>query len=252
MLEPALPKDLVGETFSHCFGTSTALFEQFVLWKQIMGPCWLKFVESDLVQISNASWCKFEIQIANPKSISVNSGSDNLDAPPLNFMSLAFRTTLNVKENKQEILVASARVYENVSLGDTTPPEQLPCKTYTIMRPVEASFPVGFESLSKRQRGTIMLEKSEGMLLSKFLALLERADPDVLVGHQLQEVHYPILLSRFKEKKTPGWHRAGRMRRTEWPKNFGKGNGSFFSERQIISGRLLCDVANEMGKVCLL
>ena len=247
--EPALPAGLTGETFSHVFGSSTALFEQFVLWKHIMGPCWLDIADSECSQLNNASWCKFEAQVANPKAISILSESDNLDAPPLNFMSLSFRTTLNVKENKQEILVASARIYENVSLTETTPPEKLPCKTYTIMRPTEGSFPVGFESLSKKQRGTIILEKSENMLLAKFLALFERADPDVLVGHQLQEVDYPVLLSRFREKKTPGWHRIGRLRRSEWPKNFGKGNNSFFTERQIIAGRLLCDVANDMGKV---
>ena len=95
----------------------------------------------------------------------------------------------------------------------------------------------------------IILEKNEGVLLSKFLALLERSDPDVLIGHQLQDVDYPVLLSRFKEKKTPGWHKIGRLRRSEWPKSFGRGNASFFSERQLISGRLLCDVANDMGKV---
>lgn len=247
--EPALPTGLTGETFSHVFGTSTALFEQFVLWKQIMGPCWLKFEGSSFAPLNGASWCKFEVQVASPKTISTLTEFDNLDAPSLSFMSLALRTALNVKENKQEILAVSARVYENIGLSDTTPTEKLPSKIYTIMRPVETSFPVGFEALSKKQRGTIMLEKNEGMLLSKFLAILERTDPDVLVGHQLQDVHYPVLLSRFREKKTPGWHKIGRMKRSEWPKNFGKGNGSFFSERQLISGRLLCDVANDMGKV---
>ena len=247
--EPALPTGLTGETFSHVFGTSTALFEQFVLWKQIMGPCWLKFEDSAFAPLNGASWCKFEAQVATPKAICTLTGSDNLDAPPLNFMSLALRTALNVKENKQEILAVSARVYENIALSETTPTEKLPCKTYTIIRPVDASFPVGFEALSKKQRGTVMLEKNEGMLLSKFLALLERSDPDVLVGHRLQDVNYPVLLSRFREKKTPGWHKIGRMKRSEWPKNFGKGNGSFFSERQLVSGRLLCDVANDMGKV---
>ena len=202
--------------------------------------------------MNNASWCKFEIQVANPKTITSLHESDNLDAPPLNFMSLAFRTTLNVKENKQEILVASARVYENISLSDTTAPENLPCKTYTIMRPVDGSFPVGFDTLSKQQRGVIMLEKSEGALLSKFLALLQKVDPDVLMGHQLQDVDYPVLLSRLREKKTPSWHRIGRLRRSDWPKNFGKGTSNFFSERQAVSGRLLCDVANDMGKVSTL
>ena len=214
-----------------------------------MGPCWLKIAESEFAPLNNASWCKFEVQVTSPKAITAVTESDNLDAPPLTFMSIALRTTLNVKENKQEILVASARVYENISLTDTSRPEELPCKTYTIMRPAGGSFPIGFDALAKKQRGTIMLEKTENILLAKFLALLERADPDVLMGHQLQDVDYPILLSRFREKKTPGWHRIGRLRRHDWPKNIGKGGGSFFAERQLVSGRLICDVANDMGKV---
>lgn len=249
-VEPALQAEMKGDTFSHVFGTTTALFEQFVLWKNIMGPCWLSIDGAEMSQMNNASWSKCEVQVASPKGVIALKESDAQDAPPLTFMSIALRTTWNVKENKQEILVASARVYENLSLTDTRRAEDLPSKTYTIMRPIDTAFPTGFDALCKKQRGTIMLEKTENMLLSKFLALLERADPDVLLGHQLQDVDYPVLLSRFREKKTPGWHRIGRLRRSDWPKNMGKGGASFFAERQLVSGRLLCDVANDMGRVC--
>ncbi|KAI9934693.1 hypothetical protein ASPWEDRAFT_175419 [Aspergillus wentii DTO 134E9] len=245
--KPALPMDVKGETFSRVFGTNTALFEQFVLWKNIMGPCWLKIEEADFSAVNNASYCKFECQAAKPALISPVPDSENLETPPLTLMSLSFRTQMNVKENKQEILLASARVYENVSLTDTTPPEKLPCKTFTVMRPAGSAYPLGFEAEIRKQRGTFLLEKSEQFLLSKFLALFERMDPDVLMGHQLQEVDLSILLSRLKEKRTPGWHRLGRLRRGEWPKNFNKGGG-FFAERHLISGRLMCDVANDMGK----
>lgn len=240
--------DLKGSTFSNVFGTNTSLFEQFVLWKAIKGPCWLTIDAEEFSPMSNASWCKLELLVSSPKAIASLSDSDSLDAPPLTIMSMSFRTTLNVQENKQEILVASARVYENVSLTETTPPEKLPCKTFTIMRPVEKSFPVGFDAACKKQRGTILLEKNEQMLLSKLLAMLERSDPDVLMGHQLQDVDYPVLLSRLRERKTPGWHRIGRLRRSDWPKSMGKGGSSFYAERQLVSGRLLCDIANDMGK----
>ncbi|KAF5857725.1 DNA polymerase alpha catalytic subunit [Aspergillus alliaceus] len=245
--KPALPMDVKGETFSNVFGTNTSLFEQFVLWKNIMGPCWLKFEEADFSAVNNASWCKFECQVSKPALISPVPDSENLEPPPFTLMSLAFKTQLNVKENKQEILVASARVYENISLTDTTPPERLPCKTFTVMRPVGSSYPVGFEAETKKQRGTYILERSEQFLLSKFLALFEKMDPDVLMGHQLQEVDLSILLNRLKEKKTPGWHRLGRLKRGDWPKNFNRGGG-FFAERHLIAGRLMCDVANDMGK----
>ncbi|KZF22718.1 DNA polymerase alpha subunit A [Xylona heveae TC161] len=246
--KPALPTDLRGGTFSHVFGSNTALFEQFVLWKNIMGPCWLKIEEADFTAVNNASWCKLELQVSKPNVISPLGDADNLEAPPLTLMSLSLRTTLNVKENKQEILLASARVYENVSLSDTTPPEKLATKTFTVMRPTGQSFPIGFQAEAEKHIGTVKLERNEQGILSYFLAILQRIDPDVLVGHQLEGVDYNILLNRLREKKTPGWHRIGRLRRSEWPKNIGKVGGSFFAERQLVAGRLLCDLANDLGK----
>ncbi|KAI9700773.1 MAG: DNA-directed DNA polymerase alpha catalytic subunit pol1 [Candelina mexicana] len=246
--KPALPTDMTGETFSHVFGTNTSLFEQFVLWKNIMGPCWLKIEEADFTAVNNASWCKLELQVSKPGLITPLDETDNMGPPPLTLMSIAMRTMLNVKENKQELLVASARVYENVSMSDTTSPEKLPCKTFTIMRSANGSFPVGFEAETQKRVGTIKLEKTEQNLLSHFLAILQKIDPDVLVGHKLEDVDYSILLSRMRERKTAHWHRIGRLKRTEWPKSMGKFGGSFYAERQLVSGRLLCDLANDLGK----
>ncbi|KAK3063664.1 hypothetical protein LTS18_013725 [Coniosporium uncinatum] len=116
------------------------------------------------------------------------------------------------------------------------------------MRPHEGAFPPGFKADAEKHRGTIQLEVSEQVLLSKFLAILAKMDPDVLMGHRLDEVDYSVLLNRMRERKTPGWHRIGRLKRTDWPKNMGKGGGSFFAERHLVAGRLLCDLANDLGK----
>jgi len=250
--KPALDMELKGETFSHVFGTNTSLFEQFVLWKNIMGPCWLKIEDADFNSVTNASWCKLELQVPQAKTISILEDSGNMDAPPLTMMSIAFRTTMNVKANKQEILIASARVYQNVSLSDTTPPEKLPCKTITVMRPVGDGYPLHFRTDLEKHIGTVRCQKTEREVLSLFLAELERIDPDVLMGHRLEDLDYSILLSRMRELNTPGWHRIGRLRRSAWPKTFGKGGNNFFAERQLIAGRLMCDLANDMGKVSIL
>jgi len=246
--KPALSMDLKGETFSHVFGTNTALFEQFVLWKNIMGPCWLKIENADFQAVNNASWCKFELQVNEPKFLNVLSDAEIVETPPLTLMSIALRTTYNPKDNKQEILVASARVYENVSLTETTPADKLPSKTFTVMRPNGDSYPMGFKMEVEKYKGGISMERNEQALLSKFLAILAKVDPDVLMGHRLDDVDYSVLLNRMRERKTPGWHRIGRMKRSEWPKNMGKGSGSFFAERHLVSGRLLCDLANDLGK----
>ncbi|PSN66770.1 DNA polymeras-like protein alpha catalytic subunit [Corynespora cassiicola Philippines] len=243
-----LATDLTGETFSHVFGANTSMFEQFVLWKNIMGPCWLKIDEADFNAVTNASWCKLELQVDRPNGISILGSSENLDAPPFTLMSISLRTTFNAKDNKQEILMVSAMVYEDFSLTDTTPVEKMPCKSFTIMRPNGDAYPAGFKFDAEKQKGTISLKRTEQELLGLFMAMFQRHDPDVLIGHRLDDVDYSVLLNRMREKKTPGWHRIGRLRRSDWPKNMGKGGGSFFAERQLAAGRLLCDLANDLGK----
>ena len=245
--KPIIPMDVRGETFSHVFGTNTALFEQFVLWKNIMGPCWLKIEDANFNAVNNASWCKLELAVDKPNGITTLGDSDNLEAPPLNLMSLALRTTFNQAENKNEILVASLRVYENVSLTDTTPPEKMPNRLYTIMRP-HGDYPTGFKLLAEKHVGQIRMEKTEAALLSMLLAMIQKFDPDAIIGHKLDDVDFNVLLSRMRDRKTPGWHRIGRLKRADWPKNVGKGSSSFYVERQLAAGRLLCDLANDMGK----
>ena len=214
-----------------------------------MGPCWLKIEDADFGAIKNGSHCKLEVLAEHPNMVSVLGDSDNLEAPPLTLMSLALRTCFNQKENKQEILAISARIYENMLLTDTTPAEKIPCRTFTIIRPHEQTFPMGFEQLAKnRNKGLIVLKKTEQEILSFFLAQVDVTDPDVILGHQLEGVDYSVLLSRLHEKKVHQWSRLGRLRRSQWPTSIGKVGGNVFAERQIISGRLLCDLNNDAGR----
>jgi DNA polymerase alpha subunit A len=218
-----------------------------------MGPCWLKIQDADFDKLKNASHCKLEVVADHPNMVSVLSESDNLDAPPLTLMSVSLRTAFNEKDNKQEILSISARIYEKVSLADTTPAEKLPCRTFTVIRPHGQAFPMGFDQLAKkRNRGLIVLKKQEADILAFFLAQVDVADPDVILGHQLEGVDYSVLLNRLHEKKIPGWSRLGRLRRTQWPASIGKTGGNVFAERQILSGRLMCDLANDAGKSVML
>jgi DNA polymerase alpha subunit A len=214
-----------------------------------MGPCWLKIKDADFRTLKNMSHAKLEVQVSEPDTIATLSDSENLDAPPLTLMSLAMRTVFNAKENKAEILAISARIYENVLLSDTRQPKDLPSRAFTVIRPHGKSFPLGLDKLIKdRKKGHIKLMKTEAEVLPFFLAQIDLADPDIVLGHQLEGVDYSIILNRLREKKTPQWSRLGRLRRTQWPASIGKAGGNVFAERQIMAGRLLCDIANEAGK----
>ncbi|KAK3494343.1 uncharacterized protein B0T23DRAFT_106374 [Neurospora hispaniola] len=247
--KPAMEPTHKGETFSHVFGTNTALFEQFVLWKNIMGPCWLKIEDADFTSLRNASHCKLEVLVEHPNMVSVPDNAESIEPPPLTLLSLAMRTAFNPKDNKQEILAVSGRVYFDVSLSDTTPPDKLASRSFTAVRPYGSAFPIGFETLAKeRNRGVLKLFKQEHEILNFLLAQIDVVDPDVILGHQLEGVDYSILLNRLHEKKTHQWSRLGRLRRSQWPSSIVKMGGNVFAERQIMSGRLLCDLANDAGK----
>ncbi|QSL66381.1 hypothetical protein MERGE_000760 [Pneumocystis wakefieldiae] len=243
--EPSLPQDISGNTFSRVFGINTPLFEQFVLYKRIMGPCWLHIKQPCFEICQNFSWCKLELGVINPEYIFPISESD-LKSPPLTLMSIAIRKIINDKENKQEIVVASMRIYENISLDDPTPANNLPCQTFTIVRPIQQFFPIGFESLVKTHKGTIKIEKTESSLLNCLLTKIQNVDPDIYLGHEWDNLDLNILLSRMKEKKIMNWHRIGRHRKKEWPKISGR--SGIFAEKLLISGRLSCDLANELGR----
>ncbi|TEA13229.1 DNA polymerase alpha catalytic subunit [Colletotrichum sidae] len=247
--KPVIDASTTGETFSHVFGTNTALFEQFVLWKNMMGPGWLKITDADFGALKNASHCKLEVLVEHPNMVAPLSDSDNLDTPPLTLMSLSLRTAFNAKANKQEILAISARIYEKLSLSDTTPAEKLPCRAFTLIRPYGTAFPLGFETMAKEnKRGLIKTFRQETEILQFFLAQLDVVDPDVILGHQLEGVDYSVLLNRLHEKKTHQWSRLGRLKRSQWPASMNKVGGNVFAERQVMSGRLLCDLANDAGK----
>ncbi|CAK7227867.1 DNA-directed DNA polymerase alpha catalytic subunit pol1 [Sporothrix bragantina] len=242
-----------GETYSHVFGANTALFEQFVLWKNVMGPCWLKIEDGNFSALNNASHCKLEVLVEHPNMASVLPENVAPEVPPLTLMSLAMRMIYDSKSKKQEVMAISARIYENVGLSDPTPADKLPCRTFTVIRPRELAFPVGFDTMAKsRGRGTIRLANTEAEVLSYFLAQVASVDPDVIVGHQLEGVDYSVLLDRLRERKTPQWSRLGRMRRQNWPNGINRVGGNVFAERQVLSGRLLCDLANDAGRSVML
>lgn len=86
-------------------------------------------------------------------------------------MSITLRTKLDVNHNRQEVILASARIYEDISLEDATSPDKLPSHTFTVIRPHEGMFPPGFDTIiNRRGGGKFKLEKTEQSLLNVFLS----------------------------------------------------------------------------------
>lgn len=244
--EPQLPFDFKGRTFSKAFGTNTSPFELLVVKRRIFGPSWLKISNASTMEGSTPlSWCKMEVSVDDPKDILPVSDADTSsprEIPPLTVMSLAIRTVVNHKENKQELVAVSARTWTDHQIEDPTPPEQLPCSVFTAVRPLGSMFPPGFEAEARKGKIKIHTLKYERMLLNALLAQIHNADPDVIVGHEFNGVSLDVLLHRMKDLRADHWSRVGRFRRPKWPKLKQGMN------LKILAGRLVCDLASDNGK----
>ncbi|SNX87111.1 related to POL1 - DNA-directed DNA polymerase alpha, 180 KD subunit [Melanopsichium pennsylvanicum] len=244
--EPQLPFDFKGRTFSKAFGTNTSPFELLVVKRRIFGPSWLKISNATVAEgATPISWCKMEVSVEDPKDISPISDTDTTsprETPPLTVMSLAVRTVVNHKENKQELVAVSARTWTDHQIEDPTPPERLPCSVFTAVRPLGSMFPPGFEAEARKGKIKIHTLKYERMLLNALLAQIHNADPDVIVGHEFNGVSLDVLLHRMKDLRADHWSRVGRFRRPKWPKLKQGMN------LKILAGRLVCDLASDNGK----
>jgi DNA polymerase alpha subunit A len=62
---------------------------------------------------AQTTWCKIEFSVSDPKHVNpMADGEAPKDLPPLTIMSLSIRTIVNHRENKTELLCATARTWE--------------------------------------------------------------------------------------------------------------------------------------------
>ena len=245
-----IPPYLSSETFHHVFGGNTNILEQFLVQNKIMGPCWLEIKDGDFNALQNASHCSLEVSVSKPSNIKVLSNMKT--TPALNCTSLAIQTMMNAKENKQEIVSISISSYNNIMLDSPIPEDLKPGELATLVRPPQGSdFAVGFATLTKQKlQGNVRLFNNEKALLSCFCAMMKKADPDVIIGHRLDSVYLDVLAHRLHDLSVPTFSTLGRRSRKDWPDKFGKGhsNMNHFFIRDIVAGRLICDIGNEMGQ----
>ena len=142
-----------------------------------------------------------------------------------------------------EIVAVSILYYPNVS---TSKNDDLKPQHTTIVRQWNnIPIPNGFKERAANHRTKLEMVQNERHLLNLFISMLHKLDPDVLVGHNFIGFSLDVLLHRFKALKIDlQWSKIGRLRRRVFPKlqsGAGGMNDSSLAERQVCSGRIICD-----------
>ncbi|CAK9439383.1 uncharacterized protein LODBEIA_P35310 [Lodderomyces beijingensis] len=252
----ALPADVEGETFKHIFGTNTNMFESFVTQRNIMGPCWLEVEGGDFEAIQNSSHCQVEVSVASPNKITpINSNAP--PTPNLTCTSISVQTLLDPKRNKQEVVSVSLATYFDLPQDAPIPENLKPNDCVTFVRPLGAgsSFPPGIAQIARKENFQLKTCPNEKVLLNAVAAKIKMLDPDVFIGHRMENISLDVLVHRMHENSVMTWSALGRRNRKQWPQSINNSNNNKKSSfnnnlliREVFQGRLLCDIANEMGQ----
>lgn len=236
---------LGGSTYSHMFGHTSSMFERFVLLTRVSGPSWLDISDFKLDCHNKATGSNITAFV-DSKNVKVSQDQGGV-VPPFTIMSFSVRTALNSKTKAQEVVAVSARFFKNVQYNTSTAANELPCSLISGVRPL-GILPPKFASVleqdqEKSKIKSISRHRSEKGLLAWFLTQIKRYDPDVILGHNIENIHLNVLLNRLKDLEIPTWHFIGRRGPRPQPNRVDS-----FSIRSWIPGRLICDISNDMGK----
>lgn len=245
-----MPSDVEGETFKRIFGTNANIFESLVLQRNIMGPCWLEIKNADFSAIQNVSHCQVEVAVSSPACVTPIQNS-NMPPPNLTVTSISVQTIMNTKANKQEVACVSLATYKDLPQDSPIDEDIKPDELVTLVRPIGAiGFPPGLQQAAKKLNLTLKTLPNEASLLGCLAALIKNVDSDVFIGHRLENISLDVIVHRMYDLKVPTWSAMGRRNRKTWPDKFGRGNGfnNNLLIREIFQGRLLCDIANELGQ----
>jgi DNA polymerase elongation subunit (family B) len=199
-----------GNTFSHVVGINTPALEIFLLETGLMGPCWISLRE--ITSGVTVTWCSNHFETTfltrNTERISLGDGyniskiNEDIPEPPLTFMSLSIKTTMNFDRNITEILSLSF-VHGQINSESSSLPQD---DHLSCIRHYNGPLPIGFSG------DKITVVSNEKSLINWFLAFLTRLDPDIIIGHNFLGYDLDVLLHRMKDHKIEHWSKLGRLR----------------------------------------
>lgn len=245
-----IPAELEGETFYHVFSANADIFETFVLQRNVMGPCWLEIKNPDFTVLQNSTHCSVEMAVSSASM--VTPIDDNIPTPPLNVLSINVQSFMNTKSGKQEVGSVSVGYFKDLPQDQPVESGLKPTEETTLVRPCGGllALPPGLKQLAAKKGIPLRTFNNERALLNCLAAIVKKTDPDVFLGHKLEGVTLDILMHRMYDLKVKTWSYFGRISRKQFPVKFGRrsGKNNIFYLREILKGRLLCDIANELGQ----
>jgi len=272
-----IPPNLNQKTFDYIFGKRSSLLENILLKLRIKGPCWLKiknFKENKLNFMR--TWSDYELFLEDFKNIEVinkNSNGSDIPIPPMKIVSIS---TQSIKiKNENELYCICCALKEGYHLEDIKGLNKAnDFKSLIFVRKIDNKMSIfknnnlddkndfnanlenipDLNNISKLREllkvDNIYLSNDEKKLLITFITKISAYDPDIIVGHNLNNKHLDLILSRISFHKTPNWTKLSHFKRSIIPNHL-KRNNNINYYINCFAGRLLCDTLENIKDILL-
>ncbi|UKJ89078.2 DNA polymerase [Theileria orientalis] len=215
-----------GTYYEDIYNINATQIELFLLKRKIKGPNWLRinnFRKTNDMQ----SYCKIELEIDTYKDVQLWHTKDGeiLPVPKLKILSVSIKTIFNVP-TQQEIFMICC-VYNKYNIDDNEIKENN-SQFIGVRKAQGCQWPPELKGFLEKRPYFRIFEQERG-LLANFMFLLQQTDPDIIVGHDINNSTIDLLVKRCNTLNIPLRISLSRLRLQKR------------SNQPYLHGRLFCD-----------
>jgi DNA polymerase alpha subunit A len=191
--KPPLDVDFEGTYYNGIVGKTYKPQELFVIENRIMGPSWLEIEDFTILPKLTHSYCQYELSIEDMGDVYQAKG--NQPVPKFSAVSVSM---VRDKDKGQQIKALVA-LYTNNYDVESVQPQVTTTPFVFLMCEQDSTFTKKVKDISAIAFGShVTIVQRERALLSSFVQRLNRLDPDLVIGHDVNNIFYEVLISRIE------------------------------------------------------
>ena len=241
---PPLEIDFAGVKYHGIIGTTYKPSELVIIENKLMGPCWL---EVDDAKVSwgrhENSHCRLELSVDSvERIIGLRSGVE--EVPKFSMMSVSL---IKDKTGDNPIRIISALYSASYDVENVQPLVPTIPLIFVVVDDDNKARKQHFKQCFGEH---ISFYEREYALLSAFIQNIARLDPDLIVGHDVNNIFYEVIISRMQKLDIHQLDSSlSRFKRDQKEMKFVFRQNGLKKIRSFTLGRMVCDTHQSSAEI---
>lgn len=230
---PPLEIDFEGNTYNGILGRTYKPAELFVIKNRVMGPGWLEVHNFRVPNTKESSNCQIEISVESMGDLQTTKAIQ--EVPKFKAISVSLLRDREGDNGIKALVALYTPDYDIESVQTTVKTTPM---AFVVLDDKVKSKRDSFKSAFGE---SVAFFPREFAMINGFLQKVGRIDPDLIIGHDANNVFYEVLLSRIEILKIDQASNLGRCRRDQAEMRRALKGFGLKKVRQATFGRMIVD-----------